>query len=94
MSVNVETFRARFPEFEKATDTMVVAALAEAARGCDPGIFGNRFADGVCLKAADQLAISPWGRMARMVSKEGTSTYGARFDALVLVVAGGAWVVQ
>lgn len=68
---------------------MVVAAIAEAVRGVDATIFGDKTDDAVRWYAAHLLAISPFGMQARLVSKEGASTYGKRFVELSRSVTTG-----
>jgi hypothetical protein len=67
-----------FPEFValNAEDpTLVTAALARADRRVSDS-WGTRRDDVIALTTAHQLALSPWGRNARLVAKDGTTTYG------------------
>lgn len=67
-----------FPEFSAllAEDAaLIAAALARAERRVSDS-WGDRRDDVVALTTAHQLALSPWGRNARMVSKDGSTTYG------------------
>jgi len=82
VAVSVEGFKARFREFEKATDTMVSKALSEAARNVDADVFGDSTDDAVEWQAAHLLALSPWGRSAKLDAKDGGSRYLTRFLAL------------
>lgn len=89
MAVNRNDFLARFPEFEPASRPMINASIAEAVRGVDATIFGDKTDDAVRWLAAHLLAISPFGMQARLVSKEGASTYGERFAMLTRSVTPG-----
>lgn len=89
MAVDNATFLARFPEFTPATTAMVTAALGEAVRNVDESVFGDKTEDACFWKAAHLLAISPFGQQARMVSKEGDTTYGKYFNMLAKSVTPG-----
>ncbi len=82
MAVKRADFLARFPEFEPAPKAMIEAALDEAERNVDVAIFGSKTDDAVRWKAAHLLAIAPFGQQARLVSKDGSTTYEKRFDKL------------
>ena len=86
--MNLAAFRSTFPEFQSATDVMVQSRLDQAAARMDLAIWGTRYEEGHGLLAAHLLALSPYGQMARMVSKSGTSTYGDQFRELQTIVAG------
>ena len=82
MAVDTRSFLARFPEFEPASRSMVDEAIDEASRNVDPDVFGEKTDDGIRWQAAHLLAISPFGQQARLISKDGSTTYGKRFEAL------------
>lgn len=82
MSVKRADFLARFPEFEPASKAMIEAALDEAVRNVDVEIFGSKTDDAVRWKTAHLLAVSPFGQQARLMSKDGSTTYEVRFWAL------------
>jgi len=82
MAVTVASFLVRFPEFRKAGDPMLTAVLAEVELQVSDS-FGDQRDMALMLRFADTLALSPWGRDAKMVSPTGKiSTYGARFDRM------------
>lgn len=89
MTVEARDFLARFPEFEPAPPAMIGAAIAEAKRGVDADVWREKTDDGVRWLAAHLLAISPFGQQARLVSKEGSSTYGEHHKMLVKSVTPG-----
>jgi hypothetical protein len=89
MAVDYRSFLARFPEFEPAGRGMIRAAIEEATRGIDTEVWGDKTDDGVRWLTAHLLAISPFGQQARMVSKEGSSTYGDEHKRLMRSVTPG-----
>ena len=82
MTVTRSSFLGRFPEFEPASQTMVEAAIGEAIRNVDAAAFGDKTDDAVAWKCAHLLAISPFGQQARLISKDGSTTYGKYFKEL------------
>ena len=89
MAVERRDFLARFPEFEPASKGMIDEAIAEAARNVVGGVWREKNDDGVRWLAAHLLAISPFGQQARLISKDGSTTYGKRFAELVRSVTPG-----
>ena len=89
MAVDRRSFLARFPEFEPAPRAMIEEALDEGARNVDAQVWGSKTNDGIRWKTAHLLAISPFGQQARLVSKDGSTTYGVRFAALARSVTPG-----
>jgi hypothetical protein len=89
MAVAYADFLARFPEFEPAPKAMVEAALSEARRNVDAEVFGDKTDDAIRWKAAHLLAISPFGQQARLISKDGSTTYGKYFWELAKSVTPG-----
>lgn len=82
MAVERRDFLSRFPEFEPASKAMIETALDEAERNVDAEVFAGKTDDAIRWKAAHLLAISPFGQQARMISKDGSTTYGKRFVEL------------
>jgi hypothetical protein len=93
MTVTLASFRVHFPEFEGASDSLVQAKLDEAALALDERVFGARFDEAVRYLAAHRLALSPFGQTARMVAKDGSTTYGETYAGVQRACAGGAWCV-
>ncbi len=89
MAIDVATFVTRFPEFTSAASAEVTVVLAEAQRRVDQAVFDDKYEEAVFYKAAHLLAISPFGRNARMVSKAGTTTYHTAFNQLAREVTPG-----
>lgn len=93
MAVTLASFRVHFPEFDGASDSLVQAKLDEAALALDERVFGARFDEAVRYSAAHRLALSPFGQNARMVAKDGSTTYGTQLDNVCRACAGGPWAV-
>lgn len=82
MTVSVASFKVAFPEFAKSGDAMLEAQLALVLVDVSDS-FGDSYDTAVMLRLADTLALSPWGRNARLITpKATTSTYGDRFCRL------------
>lgn len=81
-------FRTYYPEFSKVPDDLVQGALDRAALDIDLTVWGDRQDVGHGLKAAHILAISPMGVMARMVAKDGSTTYHTLYQDEIVIVAG------
>ena len=82
MAVSYASFTVAHPEFLKAGEPMVTAQLALCELEVSDS-FGDQRDQAVMLRLADTLALSPFGRNARMVTPSAaTSTYGARFLAM------------
>jgi hypothetical protein len=86
-------FLVRHPEFADAEAALVEAKLAEAERRTPSRVWGDLEDDGIASLAAHLLAISPNGQMARLVNKDGTTTYGTLRDELVETVGGSHRIV-
>jgi hypothetical protein len=85
MPTSLAAFKTCFPEFLKAGDAMIAAQLALVETEVSDS-FGDSRDLAVYLKLADALALSPWGRDARLVptgvNNAYCSTYGRRFLAM------------
>lgn len=81
--LTVGEFRERFPAFEGAEDALVEVFLDLAALNVDPTIYGGKAHDAAYYYAADKLALSPFGLANRLVSANGTTTYGVVFQQLM-----------
>jgi hypothetical protein len=85
MAVDRATFVADFPEFtEMAADSdaqlVIDRALRDAKRFCGQKQWGTRWQDGVFVKAAELLSMTPFGENMRM--KDGKSPYTALFRSM------------
>jgi hypothetical protein len=93
VAVTLSSFRVAFPEFEGASDSLVQAKLDEAVLALDARVFGARFDEAVRYRAAHTLALSPFGQNARLVAKDGSTTYGTHLEDVCRACAGGPWLV-
>jgi hypothetical protein len=85
MAVTISSFKARYPEFSKAGDVMLAAALTGVEAVVSVDAFASDAArdEYVMLSLAHALALSPMGRDAQLVAKDGkTTTYTARLSAM------------
>lgn len=82
-------FRENFPEMDKATDALVQAKLDQAIRRLDASVWGDTLADGQLYLAAHLVAISPFGRNAKLVAKDGSTIYGEIYERLAKAAASG-----
>ena len=92
MAASLSTFRVRFPEFDAVQDPLVQAALDEADLSIDRDEWKTKADAGQMYLAAHKLALSPYGQQARLVAKDGSSTYEAHYKGLMMSVAIGAVV--
>lgn len=79
--LTLEEFIERFPDFEAtlatpAGETLVQKKLDEAWRRTPTAAWGEKAQDAQGYLAAHLLAISGFGRDARVISKDGSTTYG------------------
>jgi hypothetical protein len=70
---------AEFQALYEEDPGLIVAALARAERRISD-TWGSRRDDAVALTAAHQLALSPWGRNARLSEPGKTTVYQAELD--------------
>jgi hypothetical protein len=77
--LSADEFIIRFPEFETAGPAMVQGALDLAAAGMSVCVYGERFNEAQGYLAAHKLAVSPYGKDARLSDDKGMSTYFGEF---------------
>ena len=70
-----DEFLERFPEFVTAGEPLTSMKLAEAHRSFDAELFGNLYLDAVGYKAAELLALSPYGTNQRLKESSTQTTY-------------------
>lgn len=80
-------FKAAFPEFNGAPDTLVQAKILDAAARTSAVAWGDKHTMGVMYRTADLLAKSPMGRKMRMMLKDGTTAYTEDLKTMVRTVA-------
>jgi hypothetical protein len=89
MSVDFASFVADFPEFEPAGRTLVDSKIADARLRIDASVWDLKTDLGVKYLAAHLLALSPFGQQARLVAKDGSTTYGRMHATMVREVTAG-----
>jgi hypothetical protein len=87
--LKVSDFFARFPEFAATDLSLITAALNDAALQIDTRVWGNLAGTGHGYLAAHMLDLSPFGQAARLVAKDGSTTYFTHYTRLVRMVAPG-----
>ena len=76
-------FRARLPEFSLVPDGMVLAALDDAASETDVAIWNAlHYESAVRWLAAHKLALSPFGKSAKLSTDTNTTTYETHLRTL------------
>ena len=93
------TFKARFPEFNRLPDVTIQDAIQRGQAQTNANVFGPLQDEASSYLAAHFLALSPYGQQARLVSKDGSTTYFmhwiriAQFKSAgyARVTAGGCW---
>lgn len=77
--MNLDDFRARFPEFRAAADELVQACLDEATLRIDSGVFGDLTDAAIGYVAADLVATSPLGKSQRLEDDEDETIYRKQY---------------
>lgn len=93
MSVTAASFKARFPEFTNADDDLVDEVLTRASALCPESVWEDLADQGTELRAAIDLAKSPYARSADLVNKDGSTVYDDRLNELKRVVSSGGRVI-
>ena len=81
--------RAIAPEFAKAPEAAVAEAVAQATAYVNAALFGTDTEMAIRLRACHTLALGPYGQQARLISKDGTTTYQKQFDDLLATATAG-----
>lgn len=95
MAVTPTTFVANYPEFAQAPlGTVVQNALNDAYSMTPSSVWPTSLVDQAAqLRAAQSLALSPFGRGMALADDEGKTVYDARLDRLVRIAAAGGTVL-
>jgi len=83
--VTRQQFWDRFPEFKPTSAELVEAALAEAARGISPTVYGSRFDDAQGQRAGHILHVSPFGTTTRLDGDKDPETKSRYWDSFVVI---------
>lgn len=86
MAVTAAQFKARFPEFTNADDTLVDEVLAEAVLLCPDTIWGDHTDQGVKYTTAQRLAQMPTAREMAL-NPDGSTVYDKPLAELKSIVA-------
>ena len=89
MSMTYGTFTTQFPEFSATDADMVSAMLAASLLEINVAVWGALADQGQAYLTAHKLAISPFGQQARLVQKDGSTTYELEYKRLCSAVASG-----
>ena len=90
MAIDVATFKASFPEFAAAPNTLVESQLDYAEVRCPLDVWGDLREEGIFIYCARFLAQSPYARKMGMTGfKEGRTPYDDRLAQLIRTVASG-----
>lgn len=87
--------KVRFPELKSCPVDTLQAVIDAASNELNSDELGAAYPEAWALLAAHKLAVSPYGRNARMLNDKGESTYYTEFLAVLqrtvvpLTVAGG-----
>ncbi len=92
--VTLAEWRARFPEFSAASDTLCQACIDEAHTRVSVKVWSpvQRIA-GIKYLAAHLVATNPSGEFARLDEAEGSTQYSQEFDRLKRTVAAGFRII-
>ncbi len=85
----IAAYRVQFPEMNGVSDGLVQAMLDAALLEIDVDLWGAKADQGQAYLASHKLATSPFGQNARMVAKDGTTTYERNYMKLVRQVSSG-----
>lgn len=80
--ITLAAFKAAFPEFVEAGDTLIGTWLAFAANEIDAELYSHTTDQAHGLLTAHYLACAPSGQMARLASDKSQTTYGVRYLTL------------
>ena len=80
--MDLTDFRINYPEFRNVADEQVESYLTQAGTQLSQAVIGNQYDLMHGLKTADLIARSPGGVNARLLAKDGTTTYGNAYDKL------------
>lgn len=93
--MDITTFGTLFPEFAAtitSNQALVQGMLDQAALELDQNVCGDYYDSLHGYTAAHKLALSPFGQQAKLMSKDGTTTYEKHMTRLRRMVAAGGRV--
>lgn len=94
MAVDVATFLVNYPEFVNAPTGVVQNCLNDAYSMTPSAVWPSAILDqGAQLRAAQALALSPFGRGMSYSDPQGKTVYDERLGRLVTIAAAGGSVL-
>lgn len=93
--MNIDQFRLRFPEFSETPDAIVSANLADTLLEFSVDVWGDLLDRGHGNLTAHLLSSTPYGQQAKLVAKDGQTTYMKEYERLRAIVGcGGVHVAE
>lgn len=89
MAIDPTAFIVNYPEFTNAPSPLIANELANAYLQCPSDLWGSYIDIGAQLRAAQALALSPFGRGMALSNDEGKTVYDSRLEMLEMTVAAG-----
>ena len=89
MAVTLAKFRNAYSTFRKTDDGEVLAKIRLAQFEVNAGVWGDRADAGVMLMTAHMLSMDAAGQNAKLVPKDGRTTYLKMFDRTKRAVTSG-----
>ena len=93
MAVDAAQMQAEFPEFADIPVDDITAKIADAVLFVNTTTWGEFTDLGVKYMAAHLLAISPFGEIAKLDAKDGSTVYLRTFNMKKVAVASGCRVI-
>lgn len=89
MAVTYTSFKAAFPEFEPAENSLVTTKIAAASLQINSTVWGTRYDEGVMWLTAILLASSPYGEQSRLSDDKSKTVYHENYNRLRSIVTAG-----
>lgn len=89
MEITPDVIREAWPEFEDTPDNLIEMKISEASVRVNADRWGDSTWVGRLYLTAHLLAVSPYGRDARLSAKDGSSTYLEQFKTFQRAIVGG-----
>ena len=89
MAVTYTSFKAAFPEFTPAEDSLVTTKIAAAQLQINSTVWGSRYDEGVMWLTAILLASSPYGEQSRLSDDKSKTVYHENYNRLRSIVTAG-----
>jgi len=93
VAIDAATFKINRPEFASVDDPVVESAIDKATQLCPVSRWGSLQDQGIELRTAKALALSPFARNMALASKDGSTVYDEELAMLIRTVAAGGVVI-